>query len=216
MRVSGKLTREMRSPEDQLVPIRPHRQLSGLSWLQALRPWTCVQMPFLNEGRAPLQASNTEMQPQAKAAPKRNRWQRGVDPLRQPIPHHRPAEAAAVEAMPTAERKPAPYFDPGSHGGPYEWNLADVAGPNSPDRVLVWGANARYQLPQPPSSAACTPEVDRFLKKKLLRDTERSRREVPRILARGTCSQAAVTGFGVVQVCMSAWIAPSEAPYSDG
>ena len=182
VRINGVRTYQMRSPEElktalrarplQLIFVKmvPHKatstdELQRVKLVEGSASLDMCADALLNEGNAaPSQASNTEMQPQAQAAPKRNRWQRGVDPLRQPIPHHRPADSAAVEAMPKAERKPAPDFDPGSHGGPYEWNLADVAGPSSPDRVLAWGANARYQLPQPPSSAACTPDVDRFLK----------------------------------------------------
>ncbi|CAE6971442.1 unnamed protein product [Symbiodinium sp. CCMP2592] len=61
-------------------------------------------------------------------------------------------------------QKPAPDFDPRSSGGPREWNLADHALPATPDRVLIWGAKARLQLPQPPSAPACTSDVDRFLK----------------------------------------------------
>ena len=100
------------------------------------------------------------------APKKRNRWQRGVDPLRQPIPHHRPVEfTGGLEAMPAAERKASPGFRPrivrwALRVEPRRYSRAHIRS----DRVLAWGANARYQLPQPPSSKACDSDVDRFLK----------------------------------------------------
>ncbi|CAE7579178.1 unnamed protein product [Symbiodinium sp. CCMP2592] len=75
----------------------------------------------------------------------------------------RPSSWQAAKGVPTTERKPAPAFDPQSSGGPSEWNLADHALPASPDRVLIWGAKARSQLPQPPCAPACTLDVERFL-----------------------------------------------------
>ncbi|CAE7500668.1 unnamed protein product [Symbiodinium sp. CCMP2592] len=233
VRINGVRTYQMRSPEElqtalsarplQLIFVKmvPHKatsteELQRVKLVEGSASLDICADALLNEGNAaPPQACNTEMQPQAHAAPKRNRWQRGVDPLRQPIPHHRPAESAAVEAMPTAERKPAPDFDSASHGGPYEWNLADVAGPYSPERVLAWGANARYQLPQPPSSPAVTADVDRFLKSFFETRKGPDGKSLESLLG----EPAAGLQFrvlGVVQVCMSAWTAPSEAPYNDG
>ncbi|CAE7515133.1 unnamed protein product [Symbiodinium sp. CCMP2456] len=183
VRVSGKLTREMRSSEElqaalsarplllTFMKLVPHKATSidELQQVKLVRGSASLDMcadALLNEGNAAPPPSTTETQQQPHTAPKkRNRWQRGADPLQQPIPHHRPVEfTGGVEAMPAAGRKPAPDFDPASRGGPYEWNLADIAEPTSSDRVLAWGATARYQLPQPRSSPACSSDVDRFLK----------------------------------------------------
>ncbi|CAE7910915.1 unnamed protein product [Symbiodinium necroappetens] len=235
VKVSGKLTREMRSSEELQAalsarPLKltfmkkvPHKatstdELQQVKLVEGSASLDTCADAVLNEGNAaPGQSGTTEMQPQPQTAPKkRNRWQRGVDPLRQPIPHHRPVEfTGGLEAMPAAERRPAPDFDPASCGGPYEWNLADIAGPTSSDRVLAWGANARYQLPQPPSSKACDSDVDRFLKSFF------ETRKGPDGKSLESLLGEPAAGLQLRRLRVLVWfmcfrLDPSQAPYSDG